>query len=128
VKSGPGGLQDIELVAQAGALISGSADRAPLAQLRAGAACGWLTEAQADRLSGAHRLFSRVHQSARLLSDEALVTEAIGTAGRAHLATQARAADFETLAAQLDAHRQAAAELIDALLPAADPAGDADHG
>jgi glutamine synthetase adenylyltransferase len=34
VKDGPGGMQDIELLAQAGALIAGAAEHWPAAQLR----------------------------------------------------------------------------------------------
>jgi glutamate-ammonia-ligase adenylyltransferase len=128
VKEGPGGLQDIELVAQAGALIAGSAERRPPEQLSAAAAGGWLTQAQVQDLTEAHRLFTTVHQSARLLSDEPLGAATIGTAGRAFLASQASQADFDTLGDRLDRTRGEMATLIDALLPAPDPSGDDDRG
>jgi hypothetical protein len=58
-------MQDIELLAQAGALIAGATEHWPSAQLEGG---GGLRldrrKDAADRLSReAHRLFSRVHQS-----------------------------------------------------------------
>jgi hypothetical protein len=49
---------------------------------------------------GAHRLFARVHQSGRLLTDEALDPETIGAGGRAFLSAQARMPDAATLAAR----------------------------
>jgi glutamate-ammonia-ligase adenylyltransferase len=107
--------------------MAGSDARAPAAQLRAGVACGWLTEEGGRALLETHRLFSRVHQSGRLISDAALTADGIGTAGRAFLATQARAPDFETLETRLVARRAEAAETIDRQLPAPDATGEPDH-
>jgi glutamate-ammonia-ligase adenylyltransferase len=112
VKDGPGGMQDIELLSQAGALIAGAAEHWPAAQLKAAAACGWIVAAEAERLSRIHRLFSRVHQSGRLLTDEALDPETVGAGGRAFLSAQARMPDAAALAEALDAARAEAAALL----------------
>jgi glutamate-ammonia-ligase adenylyltransferase len=117
VKDGPGGMQDIELLSQAGALIAGATEHWPSAQLKAAASCGWIDGAAADRLSRAHRLFSRVHQSGRLLTDEALDPETVGAGGRAFLSAQARMPDAASLADALAQARQEAQELIDKTLP-----------
>jgi len=117
VKDGPGGMQDIELLAQAGALIAGAVDHWPGAQLKAAARCGWITEAEAQALIEAHRLFTRVHQSGRLLSDEALDPETVGAGGRAFLSDQARLPDAATLAEALDDARRGALAVIDKMLP-----------
>jgi glutamate-ammonia-ligase adenylyltransferase len=117
VKDGPGGMQDIELLSQAGALIAGAAEHWPAAQLKAAAACGWIAAAEAERLSRIHRLFSRVHQSGRLLTDEALDPETVGAGGRAFLSAQARLPDAAALAEALDAARAEAAGLVDKMLP-----------
>ena len=117
VKDGPGGMQDIELLAQAGALIASATEHWPEAQLQAAARCGWIAEAEAESLSETHRLFTRVHQSGRLLSDEALDPETIGTGGRAFLSDQARMPDAKSLAQALDEARQGAAAVIDKMLP-----------
>jgi glutamate-ammonia-ligase adenylyltransferase len=78
-------MQDIELLSQAGALIAGAAEHWPAAQLKAAAACGWIDGGGGRAARRAHRLFSRVHQSGRLLTDEALDPETVGAGGRAFL-------------------------------------------
>jgi glutamate-ammonia-ligase adenylyltransferase len=117
VKDGPGGMQDIELLAQAGALIAGATEHWPAAQLEAAAGCGWITQDDAQTLGEAHRLFSRVHQSGRLLTDEALDPDTIGAGGRAFLSAQARMPDAASLATALKNARAGAATLIDKTLP-----------
>jgi glutamate-ammonia-ligase adenylyltransferase len=117
VKDGPGGLQDIELLAQAGALIAGSTEPWPSAQLAAAAECGWIDAEDASRLARVHRLLSRVNQSGRLLTDEALDPDAIGAGGRAFLSEQASMQDAETLARALDQARDDARVIIDKWLP-----------
>jgi glutamate-ammonia-ligase adenylyltransferase len=71
----------------------------------------------AERLSRIHRLFSRVHQSGRLLTDEALDPETVGAGGRAFLSAQARLPDAAALAEALDAARAEAVGLVDKTLP-----------
>jgi glutamate-ammonia-ligase adenylyltransferase len=92
VKDGPGGMQDIELLAQAGALIAGATEHWPAAQLRRRRPAAG-SRGRCPALSRSHRLFSRVHQSGRLLTDEALDPETVGAGGRAFLSAQARMPD-----------------------------------
>jgi glutamate-ammonia-ligase adenylyltransferase len=117
VKDGPGGMQDIELLAQAGALIAGATEHWPVAQLEAAAHCDWIPQDHAQRLSEAYRLFARVHQSGRLLSDEALDPETVGAGGRAFLSEQACWPDANSLASALENARAEALTLIDKSLP-----------
>ena len=116
VKDGPGGLQDIELLAQAIALAAGADARAPAAQLGHGPALGWLDEAGTGTLADAHALFSRVQGAARLLTDEALDLDAVGEGGRDYLARVAGQPSTDALASHLDKTRARAAALIDRVL------------
>jgi glutamate-ammonia-ligase adenylyltransferase len=116
VKDGPGGMQDIELLAQAAALMAGAPVRAAADQLDAGADLGWIPPGDAETLAQAHQLYSRVIQAGRLLSEDTLDPGAIGAGGRAFLARQAGAADADTLASQLDQTRADALRIIDAIL------------
>jgi glutamate-ammonia-ligase adenylyltransferase len=125
VKDGPGGMQDVELLAQAGALIAGAPVRRAAEQLDAAAQAGWIDAAEAETLKQAHALFSGVNQSVRLLTDGDLDAEEVGVGGRAFLAAQSGAPDADTLAARLDEARAAAAEIVDARLPPPDDAEEA---
>jgi glutamate-ammonia-ligase adenylyltransferase len=58
-----------------------------------------------------------VHQSGRLLTDEALDPETVGAGGRAFLSAQARMPDAATLAAALDTARAETAARVDKSLP-----------
>ncbi len=110
VKDGPGGLQDIALLAQAVALASGSEARRPPDQLRAGQALIG-TEAVAT-LSDAYTLFSAIQQGGRLLTDAALETAEIGEAGRTFLERMADVTPPDALVPQLDRFRAEAADII----------------
>lgn len=116
VKRGPGGLQDIDLVAQAGALLTGSHARRTAQQLAAAARRGWLSREEADRLTAAHRLARAVLGVGRLLVDGPLSPETLGQGAREVLARETGLADLDTLLAELEARRDAAAAIIDALL------------
>ncbi len=116
VKDGPGGLQEIDLVAQAAALMSGDPARTPRDQLMAGAAIDWLTDTEAEALARAHDLFSLVHQSGRLLTDEALDPDTLGAGGQAFLLRQVGMSDSAALASQLDRTRSETEGMIDAVL------------
>ncbi len=71
-KLGPGRMQEIELIGQAGALLSGSAGRRAEAGLCAGVAIGWLSDADEAALTEAYALCSKLLQAARLLGDKPL--------------------------------------------------------
>ncbi|MDO5621822.1 MAG: bifunctional [glutamine synthetase] adenylyltransferase/[glutamine synthetase]-adenylyl-L-tyrosine phosphorylase [Paracoccus sp. (in: a-proteobacteria)] len=125
VKIGPGRLQDIDLLAQACALIGGEPARAANAQLRAGKRHGLMEAATADQLAATRRQLWEVQAAARLLSDRALTPETLGRGGCDFLLRQTGADSIEMLAATLHQRITEAADLIAALLPEAAPGDDA---
>ncbi len=125
VKDGPGGLQDIALVAQALGLIAGSPLRTPPEQLRAAAEAGHLAPDLAERLAAIHTLFANVQQGARLLSAGPLDTDALGTGGRDFLVRLAEVTDPDALVTQLDTARADAAGIIAEILGEANGPDDA---
>ncbi len=115
-KLGAGRLQEIELVAQAGALLSGDPARTVQAGLRAGVAYGWLSDADGAALLHAYTLCKKIVHVARLVSDKPLETEAMGKGARSFLL---REAGFESLKSLQKAVEQATSEasaVIDAAL------------
>ncbi|WP_417249060.1 bifunctional [glutamine synthetase] adenylyltransferase/[glutamine synthetase]-adenylyl-L-tyrosine phosphorylase [Celeribacter sp.] len=120
-KSGRGRMMDIELVAEAGALIAGSACQNVYDQLAAGADCGWLSQEECAHLTEAYRLMWRLQSAARLLSGDALDVDAVGAGGRAFLL---RSNEIESIAAldeTLTTSATAAAEICDRVLDRAAP-------
>jgi glutamate-ammonia-ligase adenylyltransferase len=116
VKDGPGGMQDIELLGQAAALAAAATDRATADQLRHAGDLGWLDPSQAEALAAAHRLQARLQGAARLLSEEALDPDAVGTGGRAFLARVTGCASSQELATRLNDTRAEATAIIDGVL------------
>jgi glutamate-ammonia-ligase adenylyltransferase len=100
-KHGPGRLQDIALLAQAGALLAGAPDRDTPAQLAAGQGALGLAEADLAALQEAHRLMWCVQAATRLVTAGTLDLEAMGGGGRALLLREAGAADMAELEAGL---------------------------
>jgi [glutamine synthetase] adenylyltransferase / [glutamine synthetase]-adenylyl-L-tyrosine phosphorylase len=84
-KIGPGRLQDIELTAQAGALIGGLAAREVEAGLEAARNAGVLSAGDASALAEAHRRFRALQCAARLLSGGPVSVEGLGQAGATFL-------------------------------------------
>src|SRR5690606_16842882 len=80
-KTGPGRLQDIDLLAQSLALRTGDPARGALAQLRAGRRAGLIAPADADRLGSIWRFLWRLHASGRLLTAKPLDMDDIGLGG-----------------------------------------------
>lgn len=114
LKDGPGGQQDIALVAQALALAAGCPERGPEAQLAA--AGGQLDPVVAADLADAYRLFEAVQQGLRLLSDGPIDAEEVGEAGLAFLHRLAGFPAEDDLITQLDTARGKAAHWIAAIL------------
>lgn len=79
VRVGHGRLLDIELFAQAAALIGNSPERKVKAQLAAGVECGWLAETEAGRLSESHATLRSVMQVARLTVTDSFRPSEVGT-------------------------------------------------
>jgi glutamate-ammonia-ligase adenylyltransferase len=116
VKAGPGGLMDIELLAQSFALRSADPARRIEAQLRAGRAAGLIGRAEAEALDGTARLFWRVHAGTRLLADRDFDLGRLGEGGRAFLLREAGATDTGALVSHLAGLAAEAAAIVQACL------------
>lgn len=112
VKSGPGRMQDIELAAQAHALLARCTARGAAEHL---AAPGWLDNRARAALARAHRLMADVQQVLRLVTD-ADPPGQLGAGGAAFLARAVGCDDAEAVADACDRAAREAADLIDAAL------------
>ncbi|ABD55363.1 putative nucleotidyltransferase substrate binding domain-containing protein [Jannaschia sp. CCS1] len=117
VRDGPGGLQDIALVAQALALSAGRAVEGTLAQIEAAREEDLLSQTDAAQLTQAYRLFQDILQAGRLLSDAPLDVDTIGEGARALLQRMAQVTSPEDLVTQLDQYRAQAADIVAKILP-----------
>jgi len=115
-KNGPGRMMDIELSAEAAALIAGAGCQDVYAQLRAGLDCGWLTEAEHALLCETYRLMWRLQSAARLLTGEKLDPEAVGEGGRAFLLRSNGAVSMAALSEEVAVRARAAALTLDQVL------------
>jgi glutamate-ammonia-ligase adenylyltransferase len=112
-KLGRGRMQEIELVAQAMALISGK----PVRQVpRALRGTDLLPKAARETLVSAYGLFWALQIGARLVSETGLDPEALGTGGCAFVARLTGQADMAALEAALSRQAEDAGNTIDALL------------
>lgn len=128
-KIGPGRLQDIELLSQTAALLSGVPVRRIEAQLAAGVASGWLDAADAAALSEAAELLWQVQAAARLLTGGELEADALGEAGRRFILRETGFETIEDLRLALETRSAEAAGIIDRQLAAGGPEGmDRDEG
>jgi [glutamine synthetase] adenylyltransferase / [glutamine synthetase]-adenylyl-L-tyrosine phosphorylase len=93
-KLGPGRLQDVELIGQAGSLMAGSGAGGTRAGLAAAVGCGWIAPASGAALDAAYLLFWRLQLVSKLLSDRPLDPAGIGEGGCRMLL---RETGFETL-------------------------------
>lgn len=103
VRAGAGGMQDIELYAQAVALAERRRDRATAGQL-----------GPREALCATYALQRRVRAAAALLAADGFSPEAVGQGGTAMLLRETGASDVEDLQTRLAATRQAAAAEIEA--------------
>ncbi len=85
IKTGAGGLLEIELLAQALALVSGATERHPKEQLAAGAATEWIGPSDLAVLTGTHDLLVQVQHVQRLLAEERFDMNTLGSGGQAVL-------------------------------------------
>jgi len=108
-KTGAGRMQDVELVAQAGALLSGSGARDVQGGLAGGVAVGWLHDADAQALGAAYDLYWAVIVATRLVSETQLTPKDLSTGTVAFLC---RATGFDHVD-DLQAALEAAYEDID---------------
>ncbi|MDX2485003.1 MAG: glutamine-synthetase adenylyltransferase [Pseudodonghicola sp.] len=115
-KTGAGRLLEIELVAQAGALLSGVVARDVASGLHGAVTEGWLSADEAGALQAAYDLYWAVQTAVRLISASGIGDEALGEGGAGFLC---RATGYETLdalRAALEQRYGQAAALIDAAL------------
>jgi glutamate-ammonia-ligase adenylyltransferase len=124
VKRGPGGLSDIELLAETAALRAGAPQRGVAAQLALLPRAGLGDAAAAAALAAAYRRLWAVQAVGRLISDRPLDPGAVGAGGRAMLLRETGAEGTEALAVALAQTRAAAAAAIDRAFAAAGTATD----
>ena len=118
IKEGPGGLQDITLLAQTGALLASDPARGLAAQLGATVRAGLITAPQEQALVAHAALFEGIRQGVMLLADRpGAGLDDLGEGGRAFLALSAGASDWDTLQSQSARARLDAAAIIDESLP-----------
>lgn len=115
-KIGPGRVQEIELIAQTGALLRGDPSGRTDEGLSAAVDAGLLDAASGQELSELCGLHARLHQAARLLSDTPLEAAVLGPAGRAFLLRTLKEETMAHLEDRLRASYARSAALIDAAL------------
>ncbi len=115
-KLGPGRLQDVELLAQAGALITGTAAHDTARALVAGQVADLWDQVTVDRLTSAYDLCWRLQCAGRLLSAAPLGRADLGQAGEAFVARSLECDTLEAAAAHLTQTCAAAAASIDRIL------------
>ena len=115
-KIGPGRLQDLELLAQAGLLLSGQGEGTTHAGLRACADTGLATAEDVAHLTQTYDQGWRVQMARRFLTTETLDLDALGAAGRGILLREVGAKDLEDGAKNLDCAFSRSAAIIDAVL------------
>ncbi|MEM7519833.1 MAG: glutamine-synthetase adenylyltransferase [Pseudomonadota bacterium] len=115
-KLGPGRLQDIELIAQAGALSAGIMARDVADGLKAGAAQGLWTGPVAATLKQAYEACWQLQCAVRLLSSDPIKTEGLGQAGADFLARAVDQVTLDAAALAMQETYDTAARHIDAAL------------
>ncbi|WP_146587288.1 glutamine-synthetase adenylyltransferase [Puniceibacterium confluentis] len=116
-KLGRGRMQEIELAAQAGALLSGRAPMGLADGMAAAVDQGWLDARAAAHLLQTHALCWSLQVGARLISDAELDPETLGAGGCAFLQSVTGTDGMQELAATLERLTLRAAEILDAALP-----------
>ncbi|REC57047.1 glutamine-synthetase adenylyltransferase [Rhodosalinus sediminis] len=119
-KLGPGRLQDVDLVAQTGALLAAEASQNAADGLAAAAQVGLIDAEGHAALAGAARLLWQVQLASKLLSEGPLDEDRIGEGGGAFLARLTGIEGPAALRARLDEVTARAARTIDAALPEAE--------
>ena len=117
IKLGQGRLQDIELVAQAAAVIAGQPLGTVPGALACGAECGWLSPEDADALSAAYRLCWALQIGSRLISDSTLAPDQDSSAASGFLCRITGTSSIDGLQELLAACTKRAADVINAVLP-----------
>jgi glutamate-ammonia-ligase adenylyltransferase len=122
-KIGPGRMQDIELVGQAAALLSGKGIRQIGRALRN---ADWMAAADRDALTAAYGFFWALQIGGKLVSEEGLDPDTMGPGGRGFLRRLTGCNEGSTLAEAVQRHAETSAATIDRLLDAYDNRGQPD--
>ena len=123
-KTGPGRLLDIELLAQTGAYLAGSAHRDVAAGLLSGAACGVFSEEDAAVLAAHYDLLAKVQVSSRLLTGQVLDADVTGQGGSAFVSRNAGVKTLAALKETLAAVYMDAQSRVGRAIPAQEPEHD----
>ncbi|MCM2562395.1 glutamine-synthetase adenylyltransferase [Lutimaribacter sp. EGI FJ00015] len=115
-KLGKGRLQDVELVAQAGALLGGGTERTVEAGLACAAEAGWLENDEINALDAAHALCWKVQAVSKLLSDKAFDPDATGEGGCAMMLRETGFDDLAALERALTDCTAGAGQIVDKVL------------
>ncbi|WP_425090505.1 bifunctional [glutamine synthetase] adenylyltransferase/[glutamine synthetase]-adenylyl-L-tyrosine phosphorylase [Tropicimonas sp. S265A] len=111
-KRGPGRLQDIELFAQMAGLMAACPDHDTRAQLKAAKRCDLLDQAGVDAMITQYALLRRVQMAGRLLTDDDIDPDNVGTGGRDFVVRQTEAQTPENLTARIREGATRTAEII----------------
>jgi glutamate-ammonia-ligase adenylyltransferase len=117
-KIGPGRMQEIELLAQAAALLSGRPARQVPRALRQ---ADWLSKEDREGLLRAYALQWAIQIGARLVSEKALDPEVLGAQGCAFMTRLAEASDMQALKTEFEESAARADAILTRVLP--DPGG-----
>ena len=115
-KTGAGRLMDIELMAQAGALLSGNGARDANGGLEGAVAAGGLEVADGQTLSQAYDLYWSVQAATRLLSVKPIERADLGEGGVAFLCRSAGTETLDAAETRLASAYDACRDLIDATM------------
>lgn len=116
MKVGRGRTQEIELLAQAGALAAGRPTASVEEGLSGAVEVGWLTQADATELGQAWAQFWAVNMTTKLLTDAPLDPETLGRGGCDLLLRDSGTEDWTALQDRLESLRQGAADILDRTL------------
>ncbi|WP_293575824.1 bifunctional [glutamine synthetase] adenylyltransferase/[glutamine synthetase]-adenylyl-L-tyrosine phosphorylase [Phaeobacter sp.] len=117
-KNGAGRMLDIELIAQAGVLLSDATDQDVASGLQGAVACEWLDAADATVLQQGYDLFWSLQMAARLVSGEPLDEAKMGEGGAQFLCRSTGFDDLDALRAALETRYDHCARIIDQALAA----------
>ncbi|MGB5558239.1 MAG: glutamine-synthetase adenylyltransferase [Paracoccaceae bacterium] len=115
-KLGAGRIQDVELLAQAAALLAGDPARQIPDQLAAGERIGWLSKSEVSALSASYQLMWHLQSAARLLTGDILDLDLAGRGGTDFVLRETGADDIAALAEELQSVSARAADVIDKAL------------
>ncbi len=111
VNAGPGGLQEIDLLAQAGTLVAGSDARCLSLQINASKSALQLSQAEVDALLEAQTFFWTVRTATRLVFG-AVISEEIGAAAASFLLRATGQGDLELLEREIGKTRQVVEKIV----------------